>query len=136
MKGGQKWRERKGEGIGMRRMGERVWWLTWRKELHVEDEVVHLLGRLLAVLVIPSEMERLDVLLLEGVGSLHHTADSLPPVLLGSVVEGAGVGSAVDQLAERLIAKWGRDGLVLLEEVLAEFETKVTAHDWGNYEGD
>ena len=33
------------------------WGLTWGKELHVEDEVVHLLGGALSVFVIPSEME-------------------------------------------------------------------------------
>ena len=33
------------------------WGLTWGKELHVEDEVVHLLGGTLSVFVIPSEVE-------------------------------------------------------------------------------
>ena len=42
---------------GMGRMIGCEWALTWGKELHVEDEVVHLLGGALSVFVIPSEME-------------------------------------------------------------------------------
>ena len=78
--------------------------------------------------VIPSETERLNVLLLEGIGAFHHTADSLPPILLGAIVQCAGVGAAVYELSERRIAEGGSDCLVFLEELLTQFEAKIAAH--------
>ena len=113
---------------GMGRMIGCEWALTWGKELHVEDEVVHLLGGALSVLVIPSQTECLNMLLLEGVSAFHHTADSLPPILLGTIIQCAGVGTSVDELSERRIAERGRDSLVFLEELLAKFEAKIAAH--------
>ena len=68
------------------------------------------------------------MLLLEGIGAFHHTADSLPPILLGAIVQCAGVGAAVYELSERRIAERGRDSLVFLEELLAKFEAKIAAH--------
>jgi hypothetical protein len=48
--------------------------------------------------LIPAQMERLNMFLLKGIGTFDNTLHRLPPVLLGTIREGAGVCTAVDKL--------------------------------------
>ena len=81
------------------------WILTWGKELHVVDQVIHLLCRLLATLFFPSEIVSVNMILLNGIGAFHNAFDRLPPFFLGAIVLDARIGAVIDEFSQRRISE-------------------------------
>lgn len=94
---------------------------TGRKEFHVENEVIHFLSASLALLIVPAEVELLNVVLLDGICSFNDTTNGFEPFFLAAV-DCSGVGSSVDGLTEAVETEGCLFVSVLFNELIVECE--------------
>jgi len=95
---------------------------TGRKELEIEDQIVHLLPRKLGLVSIIRQAVPLAMEDLLRVATFHDAPNGFPPFLTLAILFLTGIGPLINKLPEFSISPLGLSTLILLDEVICQGE--------------